>query len=136
LTSGFEFICAGKVLVKSQFLKEKKWPITYLNHINKVELVEEYIKADILVFPTLSDGFGMVQLEAMSYGLPVIATDCCAEVVEDNISGFIIQPRSVESIIEKLLLIKEDQEKYDFLSSNARKRSQQFSLEKLATVFK
>ncbi|MEW6989880.1 glycosyltransferase family 4 protein [Colwelliaceae bacterium 6441] len=135
LKSEFEFVAAGNVLINQEFLGQKGWPVTYLNHINKSELEQEYLKADIFVFPTLSDGFGMVQLEAMSYGLPVIATENCAHVVEDNVSGYRIQSRSVESIIEKLELIKNDQNLYNYLSQNAIKRSKDFSLEKLNSLF-
>ena len=39
------------------------------------DLFKAYLTADVLVFPTLSDGFGMVIAEAMAHGLPVITTD-------------------------------------------------------------
>jgi glycosyltransferase involved in cell wall biosynthesis len=135
LHSEFEFVAAGNILINQNALKQKGWPVTYLNHINKFELEQEYLKADVFVFPTLSDGFGMVQLEAMSYGLPVLATENCAEVVEDNISGYIIQSRSTNSIIDKLELIKNDQNLYDYLSENATKRAKEFSLAKLNGLF-
>jgi glycosyltransferase involved in cell wall biosynthesis len=38
-------------------------------------LFEAYQAADVLVFPSLSDGFGMVVTEAMAHGLPVVTTD-------------------------------------------------------------
>jgi glycosyltransferase involved in cell wall biosynthesis len=40
------------------------------------ELPKVYQEHDVLVFPTLGDSFGFVALEAMSFGLPVIATTC------------------------------------------------------------
>jgi glycosyltransferase involved in cell wall biosynthesis len=43
--------------------------------VPKQVLFEAYKSADVLVFPTLSDGFGMVVPEAMAHGLPVITTD-------------------------------------------------------------
>jgi glycosyltransferase involved in cell wall biosynthesis len=43
--------------------------------IPQYELFEAYETADVLVFPTLSDGFGMVVAEAFAHGLPVITTD-------------------------------------------------------------
>lgn len=136
LGAEFEFIAAGAININKSFLQSKSWPVVYLNHINRSQLFEEYKKADVLVFPTLSDGFGMVQLEAMSFGLPVLATNCCAQVVEDGISGFIIPPKDSDAIVEKLLLIKGKPELYRFMSTNALDRADKFSLDTLKHVFK
>lgn len=130
-----EFVAAGNVLIDKGFLAKKNWPVQYLNHINKRELELEYKKADVLVFPTLSDGFGMVQLEAMSYGLPVLATQECAQVIEHGISGYTIKTRSSDSIVEHLLMIKNDQNLYNRLSLNARQRVKDFSLKRLSSIF-
>jgi len=50
--------------------------------------------ADVLVHPTYMDSFGMVVLEGLAYGLPVIATDVYAirEMVEDGANGFLLAP--------------------------------------------
>ena len=57
-------------------------------------LVRAYQQSDALLFPTRVEGFGLVALEAMACGVPVIATDCCAlpEIVENGVSG-ILCPR-------------------------------------------
>lgn len=52
-----------------------------------------FSKADIFCFPSFMDTFGFVLLEAMSLGLPIVATDIFAmkEIVENNKGGFIIK---------------------------------------------
>lgn len=62
---------------------------------------------DILLFPTLSDGFGMVVSEAMSQGTPVIATDhCCSiDIIQDGVNGWIVPSRSSKAIKEKILYL-------------------------------
>lgn len=57
-------------------------------------LIRAYQQSDALLFPTRFEGFGLVALEAMACGVPVIATDCSAlpEVVENGVSG-ILCPR-------------------------------------------
>jgi glycosyltransferase involved in cell wall biosynthesis len=49
--------------------------LTFHGSVPKPVLFEAYRSADVLVFPSLSDGFGMVVAEAMAHGLPVITTD-------------------------------------------------------------
>ncbi len=55
-------------------------------------LFEAYEAADILVFPTLSDGFGMVVTEAFAHGLPVITTNRAgaSDLVRHGVNGLII----------------------------------------------
>jgi glycosyltransferase involved in cell wall biosynthesis len=57
-----------------------------------------YRNADILVFPTLSDGFGLTQLEARAWRLPIIVTRRCGAIVEDGVSGIIVEPGNPSAI--------------------------------------
>ena len=66
-------------------------------------LFDAYRAADILVFPSLSDGFGMVVAEAMAHGLPVITTDQAGAadlVTADN--GRIVPAANPQAIAEVL----------------------------------
>ena len=49
--------------------------VTFHGSVPMPALFEAYCSADVLVFPTLSDGFGLVVAEAMAHGLPVITTN-------------------------------------------------------------
>ena len=63
--------------------------------------VEGYYRdADVFIFPTLSDGFGLTQLEAQAWKLPVIASRYCGEVVRDNVNGVVLEEVSGEAIAE------------------------------------
>lgn len=72
--------------------------------LSQNSLAQELANADVLVFPSLDEGFGLVVLEGMACGLPVIATDhtCGPDVIEDGKHGFIVPIRSHEAIAEKL----------------------------------
>jgi glycosyltransferase involved in cell wall biosynthesis len=61
-----------------------------------------YRNADLFVLPTISDGFGLTQLEAMAYGLPVIATTNCGDVVSHGIDGMIVQSRNAIELAEAI----------------------------------
>ena len=71
---------------------------------NKTE--KFYCGADLFVFPTHSDGFGLTQLEAMSHKLPVLATTHCAHIVEEGVNGTVLEaisPAAIAATIRRIL---------------------------------
>lgn len=57
-----------------------------------------YRAADLLLFPTLSDGYGLVQVEARSWKLPVLATRNCAAIVQHERNGLVLPESSGAAI--------------------------------------
>jgi glycosyltransferase involved in cell wall biosynthesis len=49
-----------------------------------------YRDADVFLFPTFSDGFGLTQLEAQAWKLPIVATNFCGNVVENDRNGWLL----------------------------------------------
>jgi len=80
--------------------KSHRW-IPSLPHAG---ILREMSAHDVMVFPSLFEGFGLVILEAMSQGLPVITTPHTAgpDLIEDGKDGFIVPIRSAESIARRL----------------------------------
>ncbi len=72
--------------------------------MSNAELVRVLHASDVLVLPSLAEGFGHVILEAMSCGLPVIATPntCAPDVLEDGVQGFIVPIRDSIALEERL----------------------------------
>jgi glycosyltransferase involved in cell wall biosynthesis len=72
--------------------------------LSRQELVRRMHEADVVVLPSLAEGFAHVILEAMSCGLPVIATThtCAPDVMIDGKQGFIVPIRDSEKIVERL----------------------------------
>lgn len=68
------------------------------------ELLDHFHEADVLMFPTLCDGFGMVATEAWSRGLPVITTAAAgaADLLVNGGNGLLIEPASTEAIANAL----------------------------------
>ena len=64
-------------------LRNVKW----IGSVPRGRTAEFYQAADALVFPSFGDGFGLVQLEAQAWKLPVIASRNCGEVVADGVNG-------------------------------------------------
>jgi glycosyltransferase involved in cell wall biosynthesis len=71
------------------------------------ELDKFYRKIDVFVLPSFSESFGIVLVEAMSYGLPVIASDLPAvkEIISDNCNGLLFHPGDVEGLVQKIKLL-------------------------------
>jgi len=61
-----------------------------------------YRDSDVFILPTLSDGFGLTQLEAQSWKLPVIASRYCGEVVRDGVNGVLLEEVSGVAIANVL----------------------------------
>lgn len=63
-----------------------------------------YRQMDILVFPSVREGFGMAIAEAMSCGLPVVASNCSAipELIDDGKGGFLCPVGDVKAFAEKI----------------------------------
>ena len=86
--------------------------ITISGPLYENEKFLEFQKADIFVFPTYNDVFGLVNLEAMQYRLPVISTfeGSIPEVVVDNETGFLVEPRNPGMLAEKIAILLKDNE--------------------------
>jgi glycosyltransferase involved in cell wall biosynthesis len=69
-------------------------------------------KSDIFVFPTHDETFGLVNLEALKWGLPVISTNVGAipEIVHHGVNGFIVEPRDAKKLADYLMILLEDTE--------------------------
>jgi len=63
-----------------------------------------YQRADVFLFPTHSDGFGMTQLEAQAWRLPLIVSRHCGSVVQDQVNGLVLEEVSGGAIAQALLI--------------------------------
>lgn len=74
------------------------------------EVLSEMGRHDVFVFPSLFEGFGLVILEAMSRGLPVITTAHTAgpDFIRDGENGFIVPIRAADALAGKLELLARD----------------------------
>ena len=99
--------------------------------VPRVEVDRFYRDADVFILPTLSDGFGLTQLEAQSWKLPVIASRRCGEVVRDGVNGVVLEEVSAAAIAEALLRLMRSP---DVLEGMSRKSgvAEEFSLNSLA----
>jgi glycosyltransferase involved in cell wall biosynthesis len=87
------------------------------------------VASDVLVLPSLSEGFPMVSLEAMAASLPVVATKVggTPSIIEEGINGFLVKPRDAAEIADKASSILGDRELSDFISRNNKTKAQRYT---------
>ncbi|MBI4846723.1 MAG: glycosyltransferase family 4 protein [Candidatus Omnitrophica bacterium] len=106
--------------------------VIFTGYVPQQELVLLMNAAELLILPSLYEGFGMPLLEAMSCGAPVICSNVSSmpEVVAD--AGLCCDPYSEDSIAQTMLLILKNENLKKELSSRGRIRAKLFSWEKAA----
>jgi glycosyltransferase involved in cell wall biosynthesis len=110
-------------------LSKVKWPSNadYLGQIPRPEIGKLWDRHHVFLLPTLSDGFAITQIEAIAHGLPVIATPCCGDVVEDGRCGQIVAPRDSRAIAEAIERILDGAFDFDESSLCALRRARAFT---------
>lgn len=97
-------------------------------HVPRAELRAIYRQADVFVFPTLVEGLGLVVLEAMASGLPVITTpNGPGDIVRDGVDGFLVPPRDVDAIVDRLERLRVDPQLRREMGRSARERASEFT---------
>ena len=105
--AGSDFTSEQKALIEKLGVGDR---IRYLGKPDQKTLIEIYNAADVLIFTSLFEGFGMPILEAMACGTPVITSNVSAmpEVVEDD--GLLVDPRSPAEIAEAVFTLHQNLE--------------------------
>ena len=92
-----------------------------------------FLNTDIFAFPTLSEAFGLVILEAMQYGVPTVASieGSTPEIVEDGRTGYLVPKGDAEKLANQIEVLLKDPEKRRLFGLRARQRfKENFSFEK------
>ena len=123
---GTEFHSAGRSMLKEAYQAEAAKHVRMHGHLPQASVFKLMADSDVLVFPTLSDGFGLVQLEAMSLGLPVISTQQCGDVVREGIDGFRIPARDAQGINASISALMDGPGRLSSMSHAAMRRAEAF----------
>lgn len=74
----------------------------WIGAVSRSEVMDYCRDSDVLVFPSHSDGFGMAQVEAQAWRLPIIASRSCGQVVIDGVNGVLLPEVSADAIAAAL----------------------------------
>jgi glycosyltransferase involved in cell wall biosynthesis len=113
---------ALQALARALGLSER---VTFLGHVSFERLAEEYRSADVFCLPSVQEGFGIVFLEAMASGLPIVACEAAAmpEVVADDECGVLVPPLDVPALAFALDRLASSEEERRRLGGAGRRRA-------------
>lgn len=108
-------------LIEREGLVER---IQLLGLLSGQQKVDAFVTAGVFVLPSYVEGLPMALLEAMSYSLPVIATDVGSipEVVTDGVEGFLVRPGDVEALADRMTQLWSDTALRDKMGAAGRRR--------------
>ena len=98
----------GKLaLFLTSFVEKNKLDklVTFQGVVNSDKIIDYIEKADLMIFPSISDGWGMVVNEALQSSVPVLISDQCGakELIKDGYNGLIFKGNDLKSLTKNLL---------------------------------
>ncbi|MEW5872414.1 MAG: glycosyltransferase [Chloroflexota bacterium] len=108
--------------------------VTFLGKRGQDTLPYYYSAAEVVVMPSHYESFGMVALEAMACGAPVVASQVggLAFLVQDGVNGFTVPVDDPQALAERLAQVLQDRELRERLSLQAVQAAQAYAWEKIA----
>lgn len=124
-----ELMLVGVNTFSEGWLAQLPTSVRYIPSVPHYQLNQYYSNASVFVFPSLVEGFGLVLLEAMACGIPVITTSNTAgpDILTDGVEGFIIPIRDPEAIQQKLEWCYHHPEELAEMGQAARRKAEQLT---------
>ena len=101
------------------------------------DVAEYYKNASVFLHTSRYEGFGVVLVEAMAFGIPVVAfhNNGPDEIISNGKNGFLIEKYDITSFAEQVINLLEDDGLYRYISLNAKKRVEDFLPKKVTERF-
>ncbi|MDE7086143.1 MAG: glycosyltransferase family 4 protein [Prevotella sp.] len=99
------------------------------------DIQSEYVNSSLFVFSSRFEGFGMVLVEAMACGLPVVSFACpCGprDIIKDGYDGLLVENGNVEALANSLFMLMNDETLRFSMSQEGQKNVQRFRIEQVA----
>jgi hypothetical protein len=107
--------------------------VTFTGMLRGEELANAYACGDIFLHCSITETFGLVVLESMASGVPVIARDegGPSEIVHDSKSGYLVAPSDIDTFVDKVLKLGSDSELRQQMALESRRMAEDATWEKI-----
>ena len=99
----------------------------------------EYLNSSIFVLPSRYEGFGLVLIEAMACGVPVVSFDCengPRSIITDGEDGFLIPTFDIDAFAEKIILLMQDENLRRLMGEKAQKSAAKYDIDSIGLQWK
>lgn len=103
-------------------------PTHFVGYLTGTELGSAFASADAFIFPSRTETLGLVLLEAMAAGCPVVAARSggIPDIVTDGVNGYLFDPTDEEGAIAATVRLFKQQDEREFLRQNARAEAERW----------
>ena len=139
-----ELVIVGDGVMRRE-LEELSRKYEVKGHVKFVGFVDENLKplyykaADVFCLPSIitSESFGIVNLEAMACGVPVVASKIggIPDVVKNGKTGILVPPRDPKALAEAIICLLQDENVRRKMGRNARKKAENYSWKRIAEKY-
>ena len=127
--AGTDFNAEQLAFINEQQLSDR---VVYVGRPNQAELIELYSAADVLVSPSLYEGFGLTVIEAMACGTPVIAANVTSLPEVAGEAAILIDPLDIEQIAKSIVKLQQNKAKRVEMAQQGLARAELFTWENTA----
>lgn len=103
------------------------------------DVKKEYLDSSVFVLPSRYEGFGLVLIESMVCGVPVISFDCKngpRSIITDGFDGFLIPAFDIDAYTEKLIMLMQNQSLRFEMGANAIKSAKQYDIKRIGSQWR
>jgi glycosyltransferase involved in cell wall biosynthesis len=108
--------------------------VQFTGFVSEEEKYRMYHRARVVVQPSIKEGWGLTAIEAQSCGTPVVCANSpgLREVVQDGKTGFLYDYGSIDGLVQKILVLLDNEKRWKQFSSSARTWASEFSWDRAA----
>jgi glycosyltransferase involved in cell wall biosynthesis len=124
--------------LKASVRSDLKSRVHFVGYVRQPDLPAYFATADVFVFPSRHDGWGVVINEACAARLPIIATrqtGASRDLIVDGVSGFIVDQDDLEMLAAKMQFLADHPSERKRMGLEGRRMVEPFSVEKASSIF-
>lgn len=108
--------------------------IKFEGQVPQAKIPQIMHQADVFALSSLSESFGIVNIEAMAAGLPIVATNVggIPYIVEEGVNGYLVKAKNPDAIAARILILLQNDEIHEKMSANNREKAELYTWDKVA----